>query len=93
MKARHSWLFTGPSSRLELGDPIWVKKTQTEPILLLKAIGEPSEQAAIENEAPAPEGVSFESVQAHVVDDSVSDLKMCNHKRSDYSQARRPGEW
>ena len=58
-------------------DPIWVKMNSDGTYTVIEGNRRTTVlRRLIENEAQAPDGVSFDNVQAHVVDDSVSDLEI-----------------
>ena len=58
-------------------DPIWVKENSDGTYTVVEGNRRTTVlRKLIENEAPAPDGASFDSVQAHVIDDSVPDLEI-----------------
>jgi len=58
-------------------DPIWVKKGVDNTFVVIEGNRRTTVlRKLIENEAEPPAGVSFDSVAAHVVDDSVSELEI-----------------
>lgn len=58
-------------------DPIWVKKASDGTYTVVEGNRRTTVlRKLIENEAQAPDGTSFENVQAHVVDESVSELEI-----------------
>ena len=58
-------------------DPIWVKKNSDGTYTVVEGNRRTTVlRRLIENEAQAPDGVSFDTAQAHVVDESVSDIEI-----------------
>ena len=57
-------------------DPIWVKKENGHYVVIEGNRRTPVRRKLIADEIEPPEGVSFDTVIAHVVDDSVSDVEI-----------------